>query len=55
MLQFILLLVFAVFLLFLVAYVEAKAYEEYVEQCKSNHQTPMSYERWSWERGQKND
>ena len=52
MLRFLLLLVIAFLLLLLLAYMDAKAYEEYVEQCKSNHQKPMSYERWSWEKGQ---
>lgn len=52
MLRFLLLLVIAFLWLLLLAYIDAKAYEEYVEQCKSNHQKPMSYERWSWEKGQ---
>lgn len=53
MLKYIIVFVLILAFIFLLAYMDAKAYEEYVEQCKSNHQKPMSYERWSWEKGQK--
>lgn len=52
MLRFLFLIIVVILILLLVAYMEAKAYEEYVEQCKSNNKKPMSYERWSWEKGQ---
>lgn len=55
MLKYIIVFVLMLAFIFLLAYMDALAYEQYVKDCELNHEKPLSYERWAWEKGKKYD